>query len=304
MPGDLTGHAAGAQCRSLPASSESSCSSTEARQSKLAGPSPAAIVTRVAAIVGRNPGSGAASAPNIGASIDGTTLRVIDAQGTVLSTGAPGELLIYGRSVALGCADSDGGATSEDTPPPLTHIAAARPVRRLAKAPAVAIAKEFSMKIAPSPLAQPQNDDPSPREWGTPVPTFAERLNRLFDTVKPPGRSYFTSGELVNALKANGVGISAPYVSQLRSGNRAHPSASTIEAIAHFFRVDPAYFTDPEYYRLVDRDLTVISAMCDPGVRRVATRVIGLSTHAVDEIVKAVDELRTEARPPQPAPTI
>jgi transcriptional regulator with XRE-family HTH domain len=159
------------------------------------------------------------------------------------------------------------------------------------------------MTSAQSPVAQPKNDDPSPQRTGAAVPTFAERLNRLFDTVKPPGRGYFRSGELVDSLNANDVRISAPYVSQLRSGNRKRPSASTIEAIAGFFRVNPAYFTDPECYRLIDQDLTVISAMRDPGVRRVATRTIGLSAHAIDEIVEAVDELRSEERPPQPAPS-
>jgi len=159
------------------------------------------------------------------------------------------------------------------------------------------------MTIAQSPVAQPENDDPPPQQTATVVPTFAERLNRLFNTIRPPGRGYFTSGELVNWLSANGVRISAPYVSQLRSGNRTRPSTSTIEAIASFFRVDPAYFTDPEHYQLIDRDLKVISAMRDPAVRRVAARVVGLSAHAIDEIVKAVDELRSYERPPQPAPS-
>jgi len=44
----------------------------------------------------------ATSAPHIGAPIDGVTLRVVDEQGTVLPAGAAGELLICGRSVALG----------------------------------------------------------------------------------------------------------------------------------------------------------------------------------------------------------
>lgn len=159
------------------------------------------------------------------------------------------------------------------------------------------------MTIAQSPVAQPENDDPPPQQKAIVVPTFAERLNRLFATVKPLGRGYFSSGELVNWLSANGFRISAPYVSQLRSGNRTRPSASTIEAIASFFRVDPAYFTDLEYYQLIDRDLMVLSAMRDPAVRRVATRVVGLSAHAIDVIVKAADELRREERQPQPAPS-
>ena len=80
--------------------------------------------------------------------------------------------------------------------------------------------------------------------------TFAARLNRLFDTVYPPGRGPHTSAEVIAALKAEGVTMSAPYLSQLRSGNRTNPSAATMAALANFFRIKPAYFTDDEYYEI------------------------------------------------------
>ena len=67
--------------------------------------------------------------------------------------------------------------------------------------------------------------------------TFAARLNRLFDTVYPPGRGPHTSAEVIAALKAEGVTMSAPYLSQLRSGNRTNPSAATMAALANFFRI-------------------------------------------------------------------
>ena len=35
--------------------------------------------------------------------------------------------------------------------------------------------------------------------------TFAARLNRLFDTVYPPGRGPHTSAEVIAALKAEGI---------------------------------------------------------------------------------------------------
>ncbi len=56
--------------------------------------------------------------------------------------------------------------------------------------------------------------------------TFAARLNRLFDTVYPPGRGPHTSAEVIGALKSEGVTMSAPYLSQLRSGNRTEPVGS------------------------------------------------------------------------------
>ena len=149
------------------------------------------------------------------------------------------------------------------------------------------------MTSTPLSFAQPSGD-PSPSQSVSAPPTFADRLNRLFDTLKPPGRDYYTSGELVSSLNAMGVRISAPYVSQLRSGARTRPSAATIDAIAKFFRVHPGYFTDASYYRAVEEELAVMSAMRDPGVRRVVTRAIGLSPSAIDEIVRAADRLHDE----------
>jgi transcriptional regulator with XRE-family HTH domain len=122
--------------------------------------------------------------------------------------------------------------------------------------------------------------------------TFAARLNRLFDTVYPPGRGPHTSAEVIAALKAEGVTMSAPYLSQLRSGNRTNPSSATMTALANFFRIKPAYFTDADYYEKLDKELSWLSTMRDEGVRRIAVRTIGLSPQAQQNIVERVDELR------------
>lgn len=122
--------------------------------------------------------------------------------------------------------------------------------------------------------------------------TFAARLNRLFDTVYPPGRGPHTSAEVIAALKAEGITMSAPYLSQLRSGNRTNPSSATMAALANFFRIKAAYFTDDEYYQKLDKELTWMSTMRDDGVRRIALRAAGLSPQAQQDIVERVDELR------------
>lgn len=107
--------------------------------------------------------------------------------------------------------------------------------------------------------------------------TFAARLNRLFDTVYPPGRGPHTSAEVIAALKAEGITMSAPYLSQLRSGNRTNPSAATMAALANFFRIKPAYFTDDEYYEKLDKELSWWAAMRNENVRRIAMRAADLS---------------------------
>jgi len=122
--------------------------------------------------------------------------------------------------------------------------------------------------------------------------TFADRLNRLFETVYPPGRGPHTSAEVIAALKAEGITMSAPYLSQLRSGNRTNPSAATMAALANFFRIKPDYFTDDEYFEKLDRELTWLAQMRDEGVRKIAARTIGLSKEAQEEVIRKAEELR------------
>ena len=124
--------------------------------------------------------------------------------------------------------------------------------------------------------------------------TFAARLNRLFDTVYPPGRGPHTSAEVIGALKAEGVTMSAPYLSQLRSGNRTNPSSATMAALANFFRIKPAYFTDDDYYEKLDNELTWLANMRDEGVRRIAARTVGLSPEAQLNLVHKAEELRRQ----------
>jgi transcriptional regulator with XRE-family HTH domain len=123
--------------------------------------------------------------------------------------------------------------------------------------------------------------------------TFSARLNRLFDTVYPPGRGPHTSAEVVVALKAEGITtMSAPYLSQLRSGERTNPSKATMNALANFFRIQPDYFTDEYYYRKLDQELTWLATLRDEGTLRIAMRTIRLSAAALEEIIQLTDEWR------------
>lgn len=124
--------------------------------------------------------------------------------------------------------------------------------------------------------------------------TFADRLNRLFETVYPPGRGSHTSAEVIAALRTEGITMSAPYLSQLRSGNRTNPSHSTVIALANFFRVKPAYFTDDNYSETLDKELAWLADMRDEGVRKVATRTVGLSPEALIDIMAKVNDLRRQ----------
>jgi ESX-1-secreted protein regulator len=122
--------------------------------------------------------------------------------------------------------------------------------------------------------------------------TFAARLNRLFDTVYPPGRGPHTSAEVIAALKSEGITMSAPYLSQLRSGNRTNPSTATMAALANFFRIKSAYFTDDEYYEKLEKELSWVTTMRDDNVRRIAQRAAELSPEAQHEVMLRINELR------------
>lgn len=126
--------------------------------------------------------------------------------------------------------------------------------------------------------------------------TFAARLNRLFDTVYPPGRGPHTSAEVIAALRAEGITMSAPYLSQLRSGNRTNPSVATMAALANFFRIKPAFFTDDDYYERLDAELTRLENMRDDGVRQIAERAVGLSADAQRDVLARLAELRRKER--------
>lgn len=121
---------------------------------------------------------------------------------------------------------------------------------------------------------------------------FAVRLNRLFDVVYPPGRGPHSSAEVIAALKAEGITMSAPYLSQLRSGNRTNPSSATMTALANFFRIRPEFFTDDDYYAKLDAELSWLDKVRDASVRHIATQAAELSAESQADILARIDELR------------
>ncbi|MCV7355448.1 helix-turn-helix domain-containing protein [Mycolicibacterium fluoranthenivorans] len=124
--------------------------------------------------------------------------------------------------------------------------------------------------------------------------TFAARLNKLFEAVYPPGRGPHTSHEVVKELRGEGIRISAPYLSQLRTGQRTNPSAEIMESIAQFFRISVDYFTDDRYFQKVDKELTWLLHMRNENVRLVTSRALGLSEMSLSEWIRYADTLRRQ----------
>jgi transcriptional regulator with XRE-family HTH domain len=109
-----------------------------------------------------------------------------------------------------------------------------------------------------------------------PQRTLADKLNRLFTTVVPAGRGPYSSEEVAQA-----TGLSVSYVRYLRSGERDNPTKQSIEALATFFGVPPAYFfDDPDEVDRIDRqldNLALLAALRRANVRHIATRLKDLS---------------------------
>ncbi|MGB3304169.1 helix-turn-helix domain-containing protein [Gordonia sp. (in: high G+C Gram-positive bacteria)] len=121
---------------------------------------------------------------------------------------------------------------------------------------------------------------------------FAGRLNKLFETVHPPGRRPHTNAEVAATLSSEGHRISKPYLSQLRNGHRTNPSPDTIAALARFFKVKPDYFYDDVYAARIDHDLELLSQLRGHGLRRLSSRAFDLSAESQEMLATMAEKLR------------
>ncbi|MEU4565944.1 helix-turn-helix domain-containing protein [Micromonospora sp. NPDC023956] len=131
----------------------------------------------------------------------------------------------------------------------------------------------------------------STAEGGT---SFADRLNLLFDTIRPAGRETpHSNRDVASAIRAAGGSISDVYVWQLRTGRRTNPTKEHIEALAQFFGVSPAYFFDDEQARHTIADLRTLDALRKLQVQHVSLRTVlqhkGLSPASQQVIQQMVD---------------
>ncbi len=119
--------------------------------------------------------------------------------------------------------------------------------------------------------------------------TVAARLNRLFDTIRPPGRGPLRNYEVIKALRARGIEMSAPYLSQLRSGRRTHPRLDMLRPLADFFGVSVAYFTDADsaYTRYLEAELCWLEMAHAPEVRAITTALLTLPPDIREDILQA-----------------
>jgi transcriptional regulator with XRE-family HTH domain len=126
-----------------------------------------------------------------------------------------------------------------------------------------------------------------------PPPSLATKLDRLFQAVRPAGRSEYSYQEVADAIRGEGgPTISATYLWQLRKGLRDNPTRNHLAALARFFGVSPAYFFDDDAAEVVDAQLSLLAAMRDASVRSVALRAAGLSVESLAAVQVVIDHAR------------
>src|SRR5918912_4151596 len=117
--------------------------------------------------------------------------------------------------------------------------------------------------------------------------TLADKLDRLFKTVRPRDGGEFTFEEVAEGIRRRGgPTISATYIWQLRKGLRDNPTKRHLEALADFFGVSPAYFFDDAAAERIDAELALLAALRDAPVRRLALRASGLSPDSLVTIAQ------------------
>lgn len=132
---------------------------------------------------------------------------------------------------------------------------------------------------------------------------LAERLDRLFDTVRRPDGKIYSLREVADGVTATGEPISHAYVGQLRKGQRSDPSLGHLRGLARFFGVPVEYFTSTQVAAEVDKELDLAAALQQMRARTVALRdsvipeaesAIGALTELL-QVIRGLEERRDDA---------
>jgi hypothetical protein len=81
-------------------------------------------------------------------------------------------------------------------------------------------------------------------------------------------------------------------MSQLRLGRRVNPSSETMKAIAEYFHVKLEYFTDDDYYAMIDAQVRWTLLMREDDVRRIALGAAELTPATRQKVADLVDSLQ------------
>jgi transcriptional regulator with XRE-family HTH domain len=122
---------------------------------------------------------------------------------------------------------------------------------------------------------------------------LADRLNRLFEDVRPEGRAgrRWTNDEVATAVKAAApdIRVSGAYLSALRTGAKRRPSTELLAALAKFFGVSVDYFVGGQSHTDAEAELARVAE--NLGVRRLALRALELSPEGLAAVTKIIEQV-------------
>ncbi|WP_433145269.1 helix-turn-helix domain-containing protein [Actinomadura nitritigenes] len=118
------------------------------------------------------------------------------------------------------------------------------------------------------------------------MPTLAERLDKLFATVHPPGRGPYSYQEAAEGITAaTGKPITHTALWKLRTGRQTNPQLDTLKGIAEFFQVPLDYFTNDEKAEAVDRELDTLALLRDSQLNHGHLRALASLAPQTQELI-------------------
>lgn len=128
--------------------------------------------------------------------------------------------------------------------------------------------------------------------------TLADKINRLFETIRRQDGKEFSNEQVAAAISAGGrTTISQSYIWQLRKATKTNPTLAHVQALATFFGVPVGYFTDDDVATEVAGKLKALEAqqqrvseaMGRGEVRLMAMRAGELSPEGLQQVAGLLD---------------
>ncbi|MBC3189520.1 transcriptional regulator [Pseudonocardia sp. C8] len=130
---------------------------------------------------------------------------------------------------------------------------------------------------------------------------MVDKLDHLARTVHPEGRGPYTLDETVAGIRALGGSVSRANLNALRLGRGTNPSKSTLEAIARFYRVSPAYLLDDSPYDEITAEEHELLLIVRQGQLHGLVRAIGRlqpeTRQALERVVADLHAMHTTEHP-------
>ncbi|MEU2395680.1 helix-turn-helix transcriptional regulator [Streptomyces sp. NPDC007369] len=143
-------------------------------------------------------------------------------------------------------------------------------------------------------------DTPRSDRASAPVPVpaagapFCDRLNFLFDRVRPPGAEEYTNAHVARTISSYGEdSYTRSHISLLRAGKRT-PTITMVPLLARFFGVEAAYFVEDEVTRKVATQFEILRKLKENGVEQIALRAMGVSAAGQRKVLAALEAVRKE----------